>query len=681
MSSKFSAGLAGAFLDDFYTECDEHLTAIRDGLVTLEGSIGRAQPDPTAVEKLFRSFHSFKGNSAIVGLRPAEELAHAAEDFLRELSHNKVTLTGAALDLLMSTTQRLEQVVASHRESKPGPEVASLVGQLNRFSGKSPNEQLPSDGRPTPDQTAQPVSSDEIEEARAQGLLVMRFQFRPNRELDQRGVNVNSVRDRLGNLGEILQAKPHVKPDGVVFEFLVSLKNTPADIAMWEEDGIRIEPLEGVSVESQSPKDGETPEPFSEPEASQGLFVAPSHVVRVDLSRLDDLMRITGEMVIHRARLEDQIQRLSARHANADVRNLVEVSGALGRDLRELRESIMRVRLVPVAEIFARMPFVVRDLSRETGRKVQLTFSGQQTEIDKYVVERLKDPLLHLVRNSITHGVEPPEARVAAGKPPQATLFLRASTIGDTVLIELGDDGRGIDVEAVARRAASLGLPVPTPISDTAVLDLICTPGFSTRDQADRGSGRGVGMAVVRNAVKELGGTLSMETERGRGVRFSLRLPLTLAIADVFVLSAQDQTCAVPQSFVQEIIQMENNQVRRINNTEVMPYQQGILPLIRLRSMFGFENSSQPTLPVLVLSSERGQTGLVVDRIHGQREVVVRALSDPLIQVQGIAGATELGDGRPVLILDGAALTTGVARPHETGSLPSMNPAPVAIAI
>jgi two-component system chemotaxis sensor kinase CheA len=682
MSSELSGDLAGAFLDDFYTECDEHLTAIRDGLVTLEGSIGRAQPDPTAVEKLFRSFHSFKGNSAIVGLRPAEELAHAAEDFLRELSHNKVTLTGEALDLMMSTTQRLEQVVASHRESKPGPEVASLVAQLNRFSGNSPHEQLAAAGRPTPDQTAQPVSGDEIEEARAQGLLVMRFQFSPNRELDNRGVNVNSVRERLGNIGEILQAKPHVRPDGVVFEFLVALKNTPADVGAWEEDGIRIDPLEGAHLETQSAKAGlETPEAVSGPEASQGLFVAPSHVVRVDLSRLDDLMRITGEMVIHRARLEDQISRLLKRNPNTDVRSLVEVNGALGRDLRELRESIMRVRLVPVAEIFARMPFVVRDLARETGRKVQLTFSGQQTEIDKYVVERLKDPLLHLVRNSITHGVETPEERVAAGKPAQATLFLRASTIGDTVLIELGDDGRGIDVEAVIRRAASLNLPVPPAISDTAVLDLICTPGFSTRDQADRGAGRGVGMAVVQKAVKELGGTVSMETERGKGVRFSLRLPLTLAIADVFVLSAQDQTCAVPQSFVQEIVQMTNEQVRWINNTEVIPYQQGILPLIRLRSMFGFESSPQATLPVLVLSSERGQTGLVVDRIHGQREVVVRALRDPLIQVQGIAGATELGDGRPVLILDGAALTTGVARPHATGNLPRMNPAPVAITV
>jgi two-component system chemotaxis sensor kinase CheA len=680
MNLEISPGFAGAFLDDFYTECDEHLTAIRDSLVTLESSIGRAQPDPTVVEKLFRSFHSFKGNSAIVGLRSAEELAHSAEDFLRELSRNKLTLTTAGLDLLMNTAQRLEELAASHREGKPGPQVASLIEQLNRVTGKSSDEQLPNQGRPTPDQTAQPVSSDEIEESRARGLLILRFQFRPNRELDQRGVNVNSIRARIGAIGEILRAKPYVNPDGVVFEFIVASKATPSDIAAWEDDGVKMEPIEASSeVPPVLDHSIGTSTTTSEPENSQGLFVAPSHVVRVDLGRLDDLMRITGELVIHRARLEDQINRLSARNPGANVRPLLEVNGALGRDLRELRESIMRVRLVPVAEIFARMPFVVRDLARETGKKVQLTFSGQQTEIDKYVVERLKDPLLHLVRNSISHGVEPPDQRLAAGKPAQASLFLRASAIGDTVLIEIGDDGRGIDVEAISRRAAALGLPVPHALSGTAILDLICTPGFSTRDEADRGSGRGVGMGVVHNAVRELGGTLSLETELNRGVRFSLRLPLTLAIADVFILSAHDQTCAIPQSFVQEILQMSNEKVRRIKDAEVIPYQNGVLPLVRLRSMFGFEPSPEATSPVLVLSSERGRTGLVVDRIHGQREVVVRALSDPLIQVAGIAGATELGDGRPVLILDGAALTTGVSRPHETGNL-TAHPS-VAIAI
>ncbi len=673
MISNLSPELGAELLDDFYAECDEHLTAIRQALVSLEGSIGRAQSDPSTVEKLFRSFHSLKGNSAIIGLRPAEELAHAAEGFLRSLSRGNVTLTSEGLDLLMNATQRLEQVVATHRAGQPLPEIGHLVEQLGKLSGapaspESSETEMPSIAGSESLEDA----SNSMEEARAHGLGLWKFTFSPSRELDSRGVHVNSVRARIGEAGKILQATPHVGADGsVVFEFVAALRETPANISGWEEDGIAIGPFEPPAKAASI---------SSDPETTHGPFVAPSHIVRVDLSRLDELMRLTGELVIHRARLDDQLSRALARNSDMDLRSLQETNVALGRTLRELRENITRVRLVPVAEIFARMPFVVRDLARETGKKVRLTLSGQNTEIDKYLVERLKDPLLHLVRNSVTHGIERAEERTARGKPAQATIFLRASTMGDTVLIEVGDDGRGIDLPAVTRRAAELGLPSPAG-SDSALLNILCAAGFSTRDEADRGAGRGVGMGVVQNTVRELGGTLSLETKQDRGTKFSLRLPLTLAIADVFILSAHEQTCAVPQSFVQEVLQMTNAQVRRINNIEVIPYRDGILPLIRLRAMFGVGESAQATLPVLVLSTERGSTGLVVDHIRGQREVVVRAIRDPLLQVPGIAGATELGDGRPVLILDAAGLTSGIVRPpaKENSSSVDMNLQEIAI--
>jgi len=673
MSLEVSPQFSPELLDDFYAECDEQLTAIRQALVSLEGSIGMAQPDASAVEKLFRSFHSFKGNSSIIGLRPAENLAHSAEGFLRELSRGSATVTGEGLDLLMTATQRLEHLVANHREKKPLPEVSSLVEQIGRLSAQGPDST-----RTAPEQVAQPELTPQVEEARARGLGVWLFRFTPSRQLDQRGVNVNSVRARLGELGEIIQARPHVRSDGsVMFEFIAALEKTPVNLSAWEEDGIIVEAFEQAAGAAPAIGARQT---SPEPEA-QGPFVAPSHIVRVDLSRLDDLMRITGEMVIHRARLEDQINRVAGWDAGIDTHGLQEVNTALARTVRELRESIMRVRLVPVAEIFARMPFVVRDLARESGKKVRLVLSGEHTEMDKYLIERLKDPLLHLVRNSLSHDIENPEERVAAGKPAQATVFLRASTAGDAALMEVGDDGRGIDVEAVTRRANKLGLQVPAALDDRALLELICAPGFSTRDEADRVAGRGVGMAVVSNVVRQLGGQLSVETQRHRGVRFCLRLPLTLAIADVFILSAKDQTCAVPQSFVQEVLQMTHDQVRTVNRTEVIPYRDGILPLVRLRAFFGVENSAQTRLPVLVLNSERGRTGLVVDRIHGQREVVVRAIHDPLIQVSGVAGATELGDGRPVLILDPSALTGGIVRPPDNNNLSVSNSGALALAI
>lgn len=680
MSSETSSGLGAEFLDDFYTECDEHLTAIREALVALEGSVGKVQPDGPAVEKLFRSFHSFKGNSAIIGLRPAEELAHAAEDFLRELSRGQSSVTSEGLDLLMNVTQRLEQLVASHRGQKKLPDVKPLIEQLGHCSGKAgPEKPETTDPAPEPGAVSQPQINNAIELARARGLLIWRFRFSPNRDLDQRGINVNRVRERLSAVGEIFQATPLVRPDGVVFEFIAGLKQIPADITAWEQDGITSELFDSSSAPARQPQPGKrTP---ADSEEAQGSFVAPSHVVRVDLSRLDDLMRITGEMVIHRARLDDQVNRASARNGALDLRSLQEVNAALARALRELREGIMRVRLVSMSEIFARMPFVVRDLARETDKKVQLTFSGQETEIDKYVVERLKDPLLHLVRNSVSHGIEDPEERMAAGKPAQGTLFLRASTIGDSVLIEVGDDGRGIDAEAVRRRAAQLDLVCPPVMTNAGLLSLICSPGFSTRQEADRAAGRGVGMGVVQNTIRELGGTLSLESEPGKGTRFILRLPLTLAISDVLIVSAEAQTCAVPQSFVQEVMEMDSSQLRRINDAEILPYRNGVLPIMRLRSMFGFATAARKNDAVLVLSSEQGTTGLVVDRIHGQREVVMRALNDALVQVPGVAGATELGDGRPVLILDAMALTSGIVRPQSPDQLREVQARSTAVTI
>jgi two-component system chemotaxis sensor kinase CheA len=653
--------LSADFLDDFYTECDEYLTGIRQGLVALESSVGRAQPEMPVIERLFRHFHSFKGNSAIVGLHQAEKLAHAAEDYLRALSKSAATLTALGLDLLMSTTQRLEQLVSAHREKKNLPEVDDLAEKLKLLgAGRGPSlQQIPV----SPREGGSPAKAGlgtKIDEAFTRGNVVWKFEFCPSRELDARGVNLAAIRERIGNLGQILEASPEINADGSVhFHFVAALTVAPTELAPWENDGVSVEPWESAA---ESPQDAKKVEAESSSSSFSGAFVAPSHVVRVDLSRLDELIRITGEMVIQRARLEDQISRLPGSVPDAELRTLQETSLRLGRYLRELREGIMNVRLVPMAEIFSRMPFVVRDLGRESGKKVRLSLSGQQTEIDKYLVERLKDPLLHLVRNSVSHGIESAAERVAHGKPEEATIFLRASTIGDSVLIELGDDGKGIDAEAVLRHAEIAGIPRPAIVNNHSLLQLICAHGFSTRDEADRAAGRGVGMAVVYDTIRELGGTLSMESEKNRGARFSMRLPLTLAIADVFILTSNNQTCAVPQSFVREIFELNSLQVRRLNGTEVISYRDGLLPLVRLRSMFGSDSAARANPPVLVLTSERGSAGLVVDGIHGQREVVVRAINDPLIQVTGIAGATELGDGKPVLILDASALTSGMVR-------------------
>ena len=676
MSADFSPELRAELLNDFYSESDEHLSAIRDSLVALESSVGRAQIDGTVIEKLFRSFHSFKGISAIVGLKSAETLAHVAEDYLRDLSRGTRTLSGDGVDLLMSATHRLEQIVRAHRENSTLPEIESILNPLSAAIKQSDAET---------NQKASAVAAGassvqaDVEVARARGAVVWRCTFLPTAELDQRGVNVNSIRTRLNEAGEILSSTPEVRPNGsVAFEFVVSLRETLSDLDAWEKDGLTFSPFEqsGGGGMGAAPNNATLPITM---DGEHNPFVAPSHVVRVDLSRLDELMRITGELVIHRSRLDEQLTKAARGEAALDVESLDEVNTALARALRDLREGIMRVRLVPVAEIFSRMPFVVRDLARETGKKIRLNLSGQQTEIDKFLVERLKDPLLHLVRNSVSHGIETPAERLTAGKPADATISLSASTVGDCVLIEVADDGRGVDAQHIARRAAAEGLRVPETLDSPAVLNLLCAPGFSTKDEADRAAGRGVGMAVVNNTVRELGGTLTMHSEPGQGTRFVLRLPLTLAIAEAFIVSSGKETFAVPQTFVQEILQMTADQVHRVNRTELLPYRDSVLPLFRLSSLLRAEAATRLRSLVLVLSSERGSVGLVVDQVHGQREVVVRSIRDPLIKVPGVAGATELGDGKPVLILDAAALTDGVVRPHTRGT--RTTPAAVSLAI
>ena len=276
-------------------------------------------------------------------------------------------------------------------------------------------------------------------------------------------------------------------------------------------------------------------------------------------------MRIVGEMVIHRSRLETQLNRLKNGNGKHDLSGVLEVNTGLGRSLKELREAIMRVRLVPVAEIFARMPFVVRDLSRQTQKKVRLKLQGQDTAIDKYLIERLKDPLLHLVRNAFSHGVESPAERVAASKPEEAVIELKAFNKSDSVVIEVSDDGRGINPNVILQRARKLGLEVPQMMDNESILRILCSSGFSTREDADLTSGRGVGMAVVYATVRELGGNLTLDSEEGRGTRFTIRLPLTLAVTEAFIVHAAGQTCAVPQSFVQEVLHKTEADIQIVN--------------------------------------------------------------------------------------------------------------------
>ena len=639
----------GEFLDDYFAECEEHLTLVRRGLLALEPFLNQPRVDRALLDELFRSFHSLKGISAMVGVRQAEHLAHHMESYLRRLRDQEAALTAPGLDGLIAGTKMLEQVVAARRGELPAPDIAPAMAQLETLSaGAAPPAATGSTGAPPP--VSLPDAKGEA--ATAADKTIWRVEFTPSPALAARNVNVNTVRARLQEIGELIQAAPRVlQAGGIVFEFLVASAADETAFAAWRDDGL------AYALE-ESPAPAPSNDAAGAPAHAAVPAVAPPSVVRVSLARLDELMRMVGEMVVSRSRLDNQLREAEAVMPAAEWRPLQETNQVIERQLRDLREAVLRVRMVPIGEVFERMQFVVRDLARESGKQIRLELSGQDTEIDKLLVERMMDALLHLVRNAVSHGMESPAEREAAGKPRQGQINLSAFTAGEMVVIEVADDGRGIDRPRVITRARDLGLISETAVPDDAgLLDLICSPGFSTRDQADRAAGRGVGMAVVRNTVQGLGGAFQMASEPGRGTRFTIQLPITLAIADALIVTVGGQRFAIPQATVREVIEVEAQTVKAFERNEVVHYRGGVLPIIRLGRLFGLAENHRHRFHAFVIGTGASAAGIAVDRILGQREIVVRALPDPLLQVRGIAGATELGDGRVVLILDAHGLT------------------------
>ena len=625
------------FLDDYYAECDEHLVSIRRSLLSLEDEVDTRMVDRALLDNLFRSFHTLKGISGMVGLGAAEQLAHHLESYLRELREGTAVLSDTGFQVLGSGVSLLENVINARRNDQPIPSIDEIVERLQAVSAESAGVEITT-----------PQKNDDVTATRWQ------VEFTPTAQLAERGINVNSVRARLQEIGELTQAKPIVKGAGeIAFEFIVITSADKNALSSLEPDGLTFKP---IAVEA-APR---TKEPVAVP------TIAPASVVRVDLDRLDDLMRIVGELVISRTRLEEQLTDLKRVTTPAAWRSLQETSLSMGRQLRDLRESVMRVRMVQIGEIFERMMFVVRDLARESGKKVIVQLSGGETEIDKFLVERMMDPLMHLVRNAVSHGLETAAEREAQGKRSEGLLSLSAMTAGEKIVIKIADDGRGIDRNLILERAHAKGLGNGnSDLDDEALLTLLCTPGFSTRDEADRESGRGVGMDVVKKATEELGGRLSLATKVSEGTTFTIELPLTLAIAEALIVSVNGQRFAVPQSAVREVLEVESSATKVLENNEIISYRGKVLPLIRLARVFEMNHQRGDNFHVLVIGEETNAVGLAVDRILGQREIVVRAIKDPLAQSKGIAGATELGDQRVVLILDIAALRQlAVTSPH-----------------
>lgn len=619
--------------DDFFAECEELLADIRRNLLYIDELKGSSIPARTVMEELLRSFHTLKGLTGMIGARNIVNLTHSLETFLKVAYESHLLITPDKLDVLFNGVKNIEHMLEAFRNKTDTGDVSDVVRDIENLV---PPE-LDAEIREKTQDSAEGNNTHHNE-------IVWRFRFTPSKELYEKGVNINTVRQRMTSLGKVQSSRPTALPDGrITFEFLVLTGKDENEFSKWIDDGIVYEKIEESSVKPE------------EKAGSDRSFIQ-KNVVRVELSRLDEIMRTVADLVISRARLNDHLK--TSEESFAENRNeLKEISMLIDRQLKDLRTGLMKLRLVPVGEAFERLRFIVRDLIRENGKPVILETSGEETHIDKFVMEKMFDPLLHIVRNAVSHGIESPEDRRKSGKPEEGRLWLRASASGDTVIFEVEDDGSGIDRRRIEEKAVSAGLIEPgTYIDDNSFLEIMGTPGFTTREETDILSGRGVGMNVALRTINELGGSLSFESENGSGTRFTIRLPLTLLIVDALIVKVGDYVFAVPLPSVNEVVQFTDKELVRMENNEMLPNRDIVMPLIRLNSFFHISSSQSQVRNAIVVGHGKDIVGITVDKILGQREIVVRSLPDPLVRVDGISGATELGEGRVVLIIDPKSL-------------------------
>ena len=640
------------FIEDYFAETDEHLANVRRVLLELDNSTGQLAPGAT-LQSLARYLHTLKGLSGMVGFAHAERVAHAMEDRARTLNEFR-NVDAAVVQDLFEGAALLERAVAARRSGGEIPPVDGYVDRM-RASDEAGDVAAPADAQ------AGVVA--------AHGDAETFFVFSPSAEATGRGVGVETIRQRLAGIGTIVSATPKVLGGGrVVFEFLVAVRPGAGPDEDWRGDGLE---WDAAHVVRHAP--GAL---VAAPAVPAGGFAAPlaaaaSNAVRVDLTRLDDIMRLVGDLVVSRARIDEMLDQRAPAATSMQWEDLREANALMERQIRALREGITRIRLVPIGEVFERMRFAMREISRDAGKPISLDLQGQDTEIDKLVVDRMLEPLLHLVRNAVSHGIEAADERRARGKPAEGRVALRARAEGDRIFLEIEDDGGGIDLAAVEAQAREAGLLAHhEELDESDLLDVICAPGFSTRSSADMASGRGVGMGVVRAAVRGLGGELSVHTERGAGTRYVIELPMTLMIVDALLFEVGEQALAIPQLVLREILQLDPAAITRIENNEVIPYRDGVLPLISLKRSFNIPAPETGRF-VLIVGADNQLTGLMVDNVIGLREIVVHPVTDPLVALPGIAGATELTNGRVSLIIDAAAIVRRGredARPGRLGA-------------
>lgn len=660
---------------EFVSEAEEILEAMREDLAGLSEDLARAEePDPERVHALFRSAHSLKALAGMFQFERVEALAHALEDVLDRLRLGRVDSGSALLGLIDESVELfaglLEQVGDAEAIAAGASRIDDLLARIRR-AAEAPVQTE----NPEPALALDPAlrrALTEYEEhrlhenlRRGRGIFVVQVGF----ALDAFEEGLTEVTARLKQNGELISTLPSAGGADAELCFSLLTASEASREALCQQLELpeeRVQPV-GGPTETEPAQDPQ-PAPALDPVSAEGSLRSISDSVRVDIRKLDELMNLIGELVVQRGAITDLIEKLEAQSETAHIGSeFSKLHKGLDRKLRELQSAVIDVRMVPLRQVFDKVLRVVRRMRSDLGKEVELEILGADTELDKLIVEGLVDPLMHLVRNAIDHGIEPPDERYAAGKDREGRIRIEALQRGNHVVIEVSDDGRGIDRESLLAKAVRQELITPNAgLSDRETLELIFAPGMSTRETVTESSGRGVGMDVVRANLGELGGVVEVDSTPGVGTRISMTLPITLAIIQSLVVGAGRQRFAIPLNSVLETLWMDEAAVQVSEGRQLMNLRGEPLLLRRLAEEFQLEREpdrSRSTVIVLGIGDQR--LGLVVDRLEGQQDTVIKPIQGPLAQIRGIAGGTDLGDQHPVLVLDVSALIEDATRHRE----------------
>ncbi len=604
-------------IHDFIVESDEILESLDEKFVELE----KDRTDQQLLNEIFRDVHTIKGAAGFLGFNQMVELTHATENILKKLKEGQIPVTPEITDLILESVDYMKRLLEHIRE-KDGQEedLTDILARLKEIDG----------------QESESISASGHEDTDTKKIgTILEEDGKVNSEDVEVALKVQEVaRDSIETespprIGEILTATGKVSEDDV-------------------KEALR--------------KQGKSAEPEHKPQKEQ--------TIRVDVERLDDVLNLVGELVLGRNRLLKISSNLEARYPDdPEINALNETMAFLNLITTDLQIAVMRTRMQQVKKVFNKFPRMVRDLARSRDKDVELLITGEETEVDKSVIENIADPLVHIIRNAIDHGIETREERKEQGKPETGSIRLSASQEGNNILIEVEDDGRGIDHELIKRKGVEKGLISPAQaevLSKEEVLELLFMPGFSTAAEVTDISGRGVGMDVVKTNIGKLKGSIEIKTERGKGTRFLIRLPLTLAIIQTLMVEVNSEVYAIPLSSVVETVRFPESEIRTVNHQEVIQLRGEVLPLVRLGELFGYGGrNGSSTSYIVVVDEGKKKFGIIVDRLRGQEEVVIKAIEGDLIStehIELIAGATITGEGRVVLIIDIAMVMDTLAK-------------------